>query len=80
MHAEICPICNGEGRIKRTKDQTAEGYQRCHGCDGKGWVEVQDIYLHISPEPDYDPYPGYTWFGTGGTRPAPNHTPITVWC
>lgn len=32
-HAQKCPICNGEGKYKE---------QTCHGCGGKGWIEVQD--------------------------------------
>lgn len=30
--AVICPVCRGEG-------VTPTGKQ-CHGCDGKGWVQV----------------------------------------
>lgn len=32
-HAEICPVCRGEGMIKMA---------RCHGCMGTGWITVQD--------------------------------------
>lgn len=35
MHSEICPVCNGTGKYCNKK---------CHGCDGKGWVEVSDSY------------------------------------
>jgi len=31
-HAEICPVCGGTGKVNMEK---------CHGCDGKGWVEVE---------------------------------------
>ena len=33
MKAELCPVCKGEGKYKGEK---------CHGCDGKGWVEVRE--------------------------------------
>jgi len=31
-HAEICPVCGGAGQVNG---------QRCHGCGGRGWVEVE---------------------------------------
>ncbi len=30
-HAEKCPVCEGTGDV---------GAAKCHGCRGKGWVEV----------------------------------------
>ena len=49
-HAEICPVCSGEGKITKhysptdhTTAQTSYSYT-CHGCNGKGWVIVQDGY------------------------------------
>jgi hypothetical protein len=33
MHAERCPVCNSLG--------TLQCNVICHGCDGKGWVEVR---------------------------------------
>ena len=44
-HAEICPICFGKGKIKKGMrawiDVTSNDYDKpCHGCGGKGWVEV----------------------------------------
>ncbi len=39
--AQKCPVCNGFGTLKN-------GTLRCHGCDGKGWVVVdQDIQKEI---------------------------------
>lgn len=41
-HAERCPICLGEGKI-RPEGVWSEDYKAtCHGCGGKGWIEVQD--------------------------------------
>jgi len=33
-HAEQCPVCKGSGKLQL--DAT------CHGCDGKGWIAVDD--------------------------------------
>lgn len=49
-HAEICPVCEGIGRIKELNDGTINKIELslpinarvCHGCDGKGWVTVED--------------------------------------
>jgi len=45
MHAEICPICRGEGKVI---SKTSTGFSTwpvidtCYGCNGKGWIEVKD--------------------------------------
>jgi len=31
--AQLCPVCQGEGKYKGKK---------CHGCDGRGWVQVDE--------------------------------------
>jgi DnaJ-class molecular chaperone len=42
-HAEICPVCNGSGY---TATLTAVPPPKsCHGCNGKGWVEVHDTVV-----------------------------------
>lgn len=41
MKASLCPVCGGLGEIKCGIDPP---YQTCHGCAGKGWVEVQEDY------------------------------------
>jgi len=50
-YAQRCPICNGTGKIA---DNTTAGNRTCHGCYGRGWVEVGSAY------PIY-PYPVYSW-------------------
>jgi len=44
--AVTCPICGGEGTIPTTDyGNYATGFpsrKTCHGCGGKGWVEVAD--------------------------------------
>lgn len=46
MHAERCPICLGEGKIP---DAYNAELVKCHGCGGKGWVEVKD-----DPKPEME--------------------------
>jgi len=60
-HAEICPICNGKGVIEE-EDSTGKKITRiCHGCVGKGWIEVRD-------DPCYSPYPyTITWTFKGSS-------------
>ena len=47
-HAEKCPVCDGKGRVMvgggRIKEYpTVEEYSTgCHGCQGEGWVTVED--------------------------------------
>jgi len=50
--AVICPVCNGTGKY--------EG-KNCHGCNGKGWIEIGgNDYPHYPHVPDYPPhYPTY---------------------
>jgi DnaJ-class molecular chaperone len=39
MHAEKCPVCRGTGKFGMSAE-TAE-LRECHGCNGRGWVEVR---------------------------------------
>ncbi len=47
---EKCPICKGSGRVDSNDGvyyhaAPRDGdirYPDCHGCDGKGWVEVAE--------------------------------------
>ena len=53
-HAEKCPICEGSGRLPLPVEMgttASRPYDKlCHGCDGKGWVSVQDeIVTVLSP-------------------------------
>lgn len=72
-HAEKCPICGGSGRSETTQAETGtlvRKSQPCHGCGGKGWVEIGDmipVFLSpmipapiFNPRPwQSDPYPSY---------------------
>lgn len=46
MHAEKCPICGGAGQLQGINDLSGSAAnpptRTCHGCGGKGWVEVRD--------------------------------------
>ena len=41
-HAQTCPICIGKGRLPNDGKTTDATEPICHGCNGKGWVEVAD--------------------------------------
>lgn len=42
MKAQICPICLGKGLIPIDVLSTSTAEKSCHGCFGKGWVEVRE--------------------------------------
>lgn len=43
-HAEKCPVCDGSGQVHGPSSRDT-ALRECHGCSGRGWVEVSD------PEP-----------------------------
>jgi len=48
-HAEKCPVCGGTGKVKDNNygSKTDGNDVECHGCGGKGWVEVSDSYYPL---------------------------------
>ena len=40
MKAQLCPVCHGSGKYTGDK---------CHGCNGKGWVQVPEDRLVVFP-------------------------------
>lgn len=59
MHSEICPVCQGKGLIPAVDvGDPMDDHDRkpCHGCNGKGWVEINDCRLHYIPFGD-PPWP-----------------------
>ena len=50
-HAETCPVCQGKGNLP---DCTSKQRKTCHGCNGLGWITIQDIipipYSPIKPK------------------------------
>ena len=39
VHAEKCPVCKGDGELP-PKPSDNDLWRICHGCGGKGWIEV----------------------------------------
>ena len=37
-NAQKCPVCEGSGLVA-----SPFGDKKCHGCNGKGWVEVVGV-------------------------------------
>jgi len=39
-----CPICGGSGKLVKgngwQSSAVEANYETCHGCNGRGWVEV----------------------------------------
>ena len=70
MHSEICPICSGKGKIKNSEN-TTYAEVTCHGCGGKGWIEISNGNLNIIPTPIYpsSPYTPYVPDIPGTARP-----------
>jgi len=67
----ICPICHGNGKVRKIDDIMIadaapsikeERRETCHGCGGKGWIEIgKDDYPNY-PYIPYYPTPYYpTW-------------------
>jgi len=54
-HAEMCPVCQGKGKIlENFPSDTAIREVVCHGCNGRGWVVVNDTaaytYRYYNPK------------------------------
>lgn len=45
MKASLCPVCNGQGVVFGIAETGTMPTQTCHGCKGKGWVEVSESIL-----------------------------------
>lgn len=44
MKAVRCPVCAGTGTYWEQNEESSPStgyYRKCHGCDGRGWVEVR---------------------------------------
>ena len=62
--AEICPVCSGTGVYPKLDpdDKTQVTPNLCHGCQGKGWISVEDTYPPYYPYYPYFPhYPYYPY-------------------
>ena len=38
---EICPVCKGTGKIFENGYAYINKKKVCHGCDGKGWIQLK---------------------------------------
>jgi len=76
MKAVVCPLCNGEGQRLVSNGPISEwgtpavasGFEvkMCHGCNGKGWVEVREYSgYYVAPQQP----------GTLGYHTDPNNCP-----
>jgi len=74
MKAVLCPVCDGKGKVLESITEghiKAEFDRECHGCLGKGWVEVSDDAYIAMPSitTTYSEYPYNTtiWFACNDT-------------
>lgn len=78
MQAVICPVCCGSGKYKEQPSTTAPVEKQCHGCSGRGWVEIGSVqpspwpipepyytYYPPTPYPYPNPYYHFQWHTTG---------------
>ena len=54
MKAVICPICKGTGKATQYPKEGETG--TCHGCGGKGWIEIREDYVPYEHNPMYPTY------------------------
>lgn len=54
MKAQLCPVCQGEGKLYDCSDTTDDSgnWHTCHGCDGKGWISLPEDYICYWPTED----------------------------
>ena len=65
-----CPVCEGKGVLPDGDDQSTvkNPTKVCHGCEGRGWVEVGS---NVPRFPDYPLYPLSPY--------TPPYYPTPVW-
>jgi DnaJ-class molecular chaperone len=58
-HSEMCPVCKGISKVRANTTHTLIELETCHGCNGKGWITVEDSAT-LPFYSGYFPYPGMT--------------------
>ena len=61
MKPARCPVCNGSGVVRQEASPENAGdisiTVTCHGCSGKGWVEVSEVDECVIVPPKESPWP-----------------------
>ena len=48
-----CPVCKGSGNLRKMNFMKGKLKNNpCHGCDSKGWVEIENGYAYSSIDND----------------------------
>lgn len=71
--AVICPVCAGIGKVidPDSLDSSASRKTTCHGCHGRGWVEVG--HTAVMPPP-WEPWYIEPWKPRGDYTGVPETT------
>ena len=83
--AEKCPVCNGSGKWQvpppNGGSSTCPTEQTCHGCGGKGWVEVGGDYPPWYPTYPWNPQMPYITYDIGLANDPNTGYPVsgTIW-
>ena len=64
MQAVKCPVCEGKGVVYGIAETGAMPTTTCHGCDGRGWVEVGDSDAVYPATTTFFPGSGITFTAT----------------
>ena len=85
MKAVICPVCSGTGKYIETntyETSVVTTPRMCHGCSGKGWVEVNETTPTtptIYPQPIFPYYPYYSPIPPVSTTTGLSNPPTETW-
>ena len=56
--AQLCPVCQGLGKIDRAwlhPSQATSQYEICNGCGGSGWVIIPQPDIYVKPPDSLHP-------------------------
>jgi len=85
MKAVLCPVCDGDGQLKDAifegRETTKITMKLCHGCGGKGWIEVaEDKDVAISRIWDKESWDKCPTCGGDRNSPAGTGCPMGSHC